>query len=348
MDLKHDRALIAISVIVLVVLIVGEVYIYTFNANSIYGISTTPEDDGVSYTITSGISSTYEIVITDNGDFESPTEFYVYYDGNYKSNLDDVFQPIGAKKLTQDYYVSQLIYQLENRGITAVTKVNADELKEALNGDISSSDCKKGLIVVSGALPDTVYTGKTGDLILNWVDNGGSLYWAGNLIGACYATEDELVSVDGYQDLFFGCECLNTGDTDKAFSDIDSNNYRYALSLMNNSVKFGVDADAVPSCTAVGYTEDGYSSIAFVKHGNGMICVLAGDYSNNQRADLAQIVSAGLCYNSTMIYDKSGSVTRSTISGVADISIPDKYYSVYVYLGGYYLEYARCGFYGSS
>ena len=330
-----------IAVAIIAVIIVGEVYIYSFNSDDKYAIDTSISGSGMSYSIYSGNSNQFDIVITDNGDFAPSSEFYIYYDETYASNLSEVVQPIGSTKLDQGYYLSQLVLQLKNRGV-ATTTLNAGELKERLDGDIGSSDCGKGLIVLSGALPDTVYSGNDTDTIMKWITAGGRLYWVGNLIGSCYSTTNGIISVEtDYQQLFFGVsDCLNTKGNDKAYDDDNSNQYRNALSLSSNALKYALDTSSIPDSITLGYTDGKYSSISAVRHGNGMICIVAGDYSNDQRSDLAQVISSNICYQSELIDHRSGTVTRGSVNGVIDIPSID-HVSVYIYLGGYYLVDAR-------
>lgn len=330
-----------IAIAVIAVIIAGEVYIYSFNSEEKYSIGASISEGGLSYSVYSGISNQYDVVITDNGDFIPSSEYYIYYDETYASNLKEVIQPIGSTKLDQSYYYSQLVLQLENRGI-ATTTVNADELREKLDGDIASLGCEKGLIVLSGAPPDTVYSGKDTDTIMKWITAGGRLYWAGGAIGSCYSTKDKVIPVEtDYQQLFFGVsDCLNMNGNEKAYEDDNSNQYRNALSLSSNALRYAPDTASIPDSITLGYTDGKYSSISLVRHGSGMICIVAGDYSNDQRSDLAQMVSSNICYQSEMIDHKSGTVTRGSVSGICDIHASG-HVSVYIYLGGYYLVNAK-------
>jgi hypothetical protein len=337
---RSEAPILAIAAVLVVILLVGEAYIYTLDPDDLYEIGSVRTGDDINYSITSGASNEYDVVISENGGFAPIDTLYIYYDEKYVSNVEDVWQPIGAKPLTQSYYISELKYQLENRGFTersskSIKTLDAEELEKTLSGDLDSTSFGKGLVIISGALPHTVYSGDPDDLVLRWISDGGTLYWAGNLLGAWYSTTDDLVPVDGYQDLFFGADCLNVSDIDKAASDITENDYRYALSLMNNRVKYGVNTSLIDGALGIGYTENEYSSIAFVKHGNGMISVIAGDYSNYQRTDLAQIISSGLCYSSTIIGSDGGKVTREKIEGTISVEGHTNI-SVYIYLGGYY------------
>ena len=338
----RDMKLIAVAVAIIAVLLIGEVYIYTFNTDDTYRISTSVSDGSLSYSIYSGISNQYDIVITNNGDFRPASEFYIYYDESYSFYLNDVDQPIGSVKLDQNYYVSQLKHQLSNRGVETVT-VNAAELKERLQTDIAGGTVCKGLVVVSGALPDTIYTGNSSDMIFEWISAGGRLYWAGNLIGSHYSTKSGNVEVDNdYQQLFFGVtDCLNMNGPRKAYNDDVSNDYRNRLSLSSNALGYAIDRTKVADVATFGYSDGNYSSVSIVGYGSGMICIVAGDYSNDQRSDLAQIISSNLCHHSKLIDGRTGNVTRGSVDDTMTIPSSD-YVSVYIYLGGYYPVCARC------
>ncbi len=347
MNIMRDRGIVIIAVLILAAVLIGEVYVYTFNADSTYSADSEITSDSFTYNVHSNISNCYDVVLSDNGSSAPLRGYYLYYDSTYSSNLKDVDQPIGSTKLDQEYYVSQLKYQLSNRGVE-VTTVNAEELGRAIADDISENTCRKGLICVSGALPDTVYKGNSSDSILTWIKNGGYLYWAGGLIGSCYSTADGIADVTAdYQSMFLlSSDCLNTGDTDKAYSEITSNDYKNALSLSGNSVKYGVKTSSLTTgYLAVGFCEKEYSSITFVENGKGCVCIVAGDYSNAQRADLAQVIAAHLCWESKIVIHESGSVTRTTVTGTSSVSSTEGYRSAYIYLGGYYLEYGRCADY---
>lgn len=343
--MRRDTPLVIISVCIIGLILIGEAYIYTFNADSAYRADASVSADGVHYSAYSGISNRYDVVVTDNGSLPPVSEYYVYYDVDYVSAAKETNHPIGGKELNQEYYVSQLVHQLENRGISPKI-INASEFAEMLN---SGNEKSKAVIVVSGVLPETVYAGDTFNAILPWIDAGGRLYWAGNLLGAYYSTADKIIPVQGNYELsFFGVECLNKNtDLNKSYTPVSSNDYRDRLCLTNNSVRYAVNVSALFSasvpCLELGYTEEGYASAALVKCGSGQICLLGGDYSNYQRADLVQILASGLTYQSDLVGYAKGIVTRNTVSDTINTPIDSsRHYSVYVYFGGYYPEYGRC------
>jgi hypothetical protein len=337
MDVKK---IVAISLVLILVLVVGEYAIYGMDHT--YSSSAGISDGEVSYSVYSSGADVYTTMVVDNGSMDSIHTLYIYYDETYFSNCENVKTAVGAKATTQEYYIEQIKLSLANRGFEDVVVLSADELSSAMAGDIGS-DFSKGLLILSGALPDTIYKGNTTDEIFRWMSAGGTLYWIGGVIGECYATQTGLVDVSGYQQLFFGTQCVNTdttGDTDTAYSDIDSNGFRSALSLMNNSVRYGLDTSGLENSLSIGFTDGTYSSISFVKYGEGQICVIAGNYSSNQRDDCAQIISSGLSYDSKIIGMESGSVTRGTVYGAIDVGSYANV-QVYIYIGGYLTVYGH-------
>jgi hypothetical protein len=344
--MRSNAKFYVIFVLILTAVLVGEVYIYTFNTDQ-YTSDVSISGNTVSFEVTSSVSTTYSIVISDNGDFEPNVSYYIYYDYDYGSMVNSVEVPVGARAFTEDYYISQLLHMLENRGITNVTILNAQELKEQLLSDTMNGTCNMGLIVLSGALPDTIYTGNGNDPIFEWLGGGGRLYWAGNLLGRYVATPGsttDLGADNNYQKLFFGTECLNTGEDEKAYSDVTENEYRNTLSLMDNDIIYAADASKLPSALQIGYTNGTYSSTLLTAYGTngGMICVIGGDYSTNQRNDLAHLISSGIGPNSVMVGFATGPAGGATRSGTIDVSIRDGSNAVaYVYFGGYFPIYGK-------
>lgn len=338
---RSDRTVVAIAVAIVAVILIGEVVVYTSDYTD-YSAEASIEDGVISYTVSADGSKTYSVVVSDSGSYGRVQTLYLYYDESYPSDVEDVEADVGAPALTQSYHLSQLVQLLEYRGVTDVEYVNAAELKEVLEslvGDGTSSGT--GLVCLSGVLPETVYTGHEDDPIFQWLSDGGSLYWAGNLIGYGYGTADgRIVKVENYQELFFGSECLNTGDADRAYEEYEGNSYLTALSLQNNHVKYGVDATKITdrSCLSLGYQCDGYASITAVSYGAGAVFVFGGDYIDYQRYDMAQVIASGIGPDSKIVKVVTGEV-RGTAEGTVTVETDSTDLSAYIYLGGYYVVY---------
>lgn len=342
-DKRSDRPAIAIALVIIAVILIGEVIVYTSDYTD-YSADATLTDGTVSYDVTSGGTKPYSVVVNDNDDYTGTDTLYIYYDETYPTDYEDVDVSIGAQVLDQKYYTEQVVNLLKSRNYHNIVFVDSEQLAEALAEDVSSGTCRgSGLLMTSGVFPDTVYKGDSNDPIMRWMSEGGSLFWVGNLIGAYYASPDGLHPVDGYQSLFFGSECLNTGDADAAYSEISGNDYTHALSLQNNNVKYAVNPDMLPedrTNLSIGFTEDGYSSITLVQYGAGMVCVLGGDFSNYQIYDLVQTIASGLGPQSTMVSLRTGTVSNGTETGTIE-DVTGRNLSAFIYLGGYYPVYGK-------
>ena len=341
-DKRGDLRLIAVAIAVMAVLVIGEVIVYTSDYTD-YSADASMDGGAVSYSISGHGSKNYSVVVSDNGSYGPIERLYIYQDDSYRTNYEKVTVAVGARELDMGYYVEQMAPTLRYRGIQDVTVLDAEGLKEALESDIASGGCSgAGLVMISGAFPDTVYKGSADDVVMTWISAGGSLYWVGNLIGSCYATQDSLVPVDGYQELFFGSECLNDSGG-KAYGEVQSNDYCSLLSLKNNQVRYAVDCSKIDgrSALAVGFqSEEGYSSAALVSYGSGMVAVIAGDYSNMQREDLAQIIASGIGPESHVIGTATGTVSGNA-SGTIAVTPASGECRAFIYLGGYYPVYCR-------
>ena len=198
---KSDKPAVIIAVALLAIILIGEVIVYTSDYTD-YSAEAELEGDSLGYQVSADGSKTYSVVVNDNGTYDGIDRLYIYFDESYPANYEDVDVSIGAQALDQEYYLEQVVNLLKPRNFHDITYVDAEQLADALAGDLASDGCgTAGLLVISGALPDTVYTGNADDTIFQWMSEGGSLYWLGNLIGECYATADGLRHVENYQEL---------------------------------------------------------------------------------------------------------------------------------------------------
>lgn len=334
--MRSDKPIIAITIAIVAIVIIGEVVVYTsdytdYNATASYDTAS----GTVHYEISASGSKVYTAMIIDH---VRPTDrVYLYYDGDYESAVEDVTVAVGARELTQDYYIDQLQAVLKYRNIQAEI-VDADRLAELMN----LSGTGQNVVCISGALPVTVYDGSSSSAIFSWLDSGGNLFWAGNLIGRYYSTTEEIVEVpSGFQSMFFGSECLNTGDTNKATEEVTDNGLTHGLSLVNNDTKYGIDISRISGrdTLSTGFVNNGYTSVSAVQYGSGSIFVFGGDYSNNQRNDIAQIIASGISPSSSIVAENDGTVTRGTVK--EDMAATGSDLGIYIYLGGYYPVYGR-------
>ena len=350
--MNHDRIIMILAASLLAIVLIGEVVVYTSSTDS-FDVNAEYEDGSVSYSISVSGSQAYNVIVMENG-MAPMTELYIFYDPEYASCTQAEKGPIGSKPLDQKNYIDQFLYSLAAASDLPVRILNAEELKDAMSDDVGS-DIRKGLLVLSGALPDVIYKGTSADLVFQWLGDGGRLYWAGNILGKYYSTAAGIEDVSSeYQKLFFGTECLDTdtlgnGFVSNDFTRGETASLRYDLAIKNNRVKYGMDTAALDAhgnkYRALGYADDaqGYASIVLTEYtgGKGMICVLAGDLSRNQRSDLVQVVSSGIDHSTNILGTAAGSQRYGTSTGEIDVGLPVPIMTAYIYLGGYYPVYGR-------
>ena len=336
---KKTAFLIAVTVILSLAIVSGEILTYCVNTHS-YDSDAEFSYGTVSYSVSSNGSDVYSAVLFDNGAMEPVSKLYIYVDESYDRYLEDVLKKDSVQYFEEQYYAEQIQKALKFRGFDDVTLIDSDGLTEMI-GSTLSDPIGIGLFVTSYSLPSGIYTGTSGDRIFSWIDNGGSLYWTGSEIGRYYRDSDGMHRVSDNQMLFFGSECVNTDSgLAHATSSID-NGFREALSLKNSGMEFALNTSGLTDSLSIGYSENGYSSISFVKHGSGMICVMGTmPEIMTQLDDTAQIIASGVTYDSKIIRCDSGKVTRSTVSRIVDFNVTLDVH-IYIYIGGTYTVYGR-------
>lgn len=332
----NDRKLMAFVALIVMVIIAGEAYIYCNDWNDMYDVRFSEN----AVTIEANSSAIYDIVSIDNGDMDRSSKTVLYFDPSYGERLDKTHHATGGTYLSQEYYISQLRIQLGYRGTDTVT-MNAEELREMMSGSVAAGRCDQSVIMVSGAIPDTVYSGRESDLVVEWLGMGGRLYWAGGIIGQYSSSSDGTVEDLGAdrQSLFLGAVCQNPEET-YGLEETDPD-WKDALCLAGNGTMYAINPAKVASALPMGFTDGTHSSICLVGHGSGMICILGGVLSNDQRSDMAQIVSSGATYASVLVDHIHGSVTRTAVTETVNIGDSPGNIVIYAYLGGYFTVYGR-------
>ncbi len=350
--MSGDRGLIVLTVAVIALIIAGELAAY----GDVYSYGSEVHEDG-SYEVSTSGAHVYDVVSSDNGQYESVRTLLVLSDDGYGGVSHDVTVEVGARALDEEYYTLQLLNNLEYLGFTDVRKVDAESLKTALADE---DPARIGLVVLHGALPDTVYTGSSGDALLSWISSGGTLYWAGEALGKYIGHSDGTVTLapSGYQSLFLGSECLidmevsenprDNRNIGRVYERIDDG-YSEALCLKNNNVLYGIDSTLLEDgrkALMTGYTDGKASSVSLVSSGTGCICVMGGLFSNYQRMDLATVIAAGIGPESSIADADHGTVSHGSVEG--DVDVGDGNVTVFVYLGGDFSVYGRTYYLGGN
>lgn len=333
-----DNKFLILSVIVCLAIVFGEVATYK-SAFQNYDSEVTAENGVIDYSIYSSGADTFTVTAFDNGNAQALTELYIFMDDDYDAHISEARSLSGVVSSDQQQVIKRIVNSLELRGFTNISVLDADDLAYAMENDLVSGETK-GLLMLSYALPGSIYSGSADDLLLRWVDSGMTLYWATSPIGRFYHSDDGLVTVEDNDELFFGKECVNYGDTNYAFTVLEADGLTEALALKWNRVKFALDVSDIPNSMTVGFSEDGYTSISFVGYGAGTICVFGGDYDRDLCDDITQVISSGMTLDSKVIGIESGNITRGNVTGTIPYNDAENI-TVYVAIGGYYTSYAK-------
>ena len=335
--MKIDK-LVVLAVILCSVVLIGELTAYGPNTHN-YNADCTLDGNIVNVSVSSSGSDTYSVIFMDNGTFAPPVQLYIFSDERYDEFFDEARKTSNINRFDQHFAIDQITRSLRIRGLENIAICNEEKLLSSMTDDIGSGT-PKGLLVISYALPQSIYSGEDGDLIFEWIKDGNSLYWMNSPIGMFYQDGSKLFEVTNSQELFFGKECINTDGNDLALYAID-NELTNALSLKWNRTIFGMDPTGIAGAVSFGFTQDGFVSTSMVPLGEGMVCVMGGRYDRNQCDDISQIISSGVsCYSDVLKVD-TGSVRRGTV--YVDFDVPGGTGSLYVFvsIGGIYTVYGR-------
>lgn len=128
------------------------------------------------------------------------------------------------------------------------------------------------------------------------------------------------------------------------------NGFTEVLKLHNNNLANGVDVSSIEGALALGYSENGYSTIAIVPFGDGEITVFSGSFSINQPFyqldDIGQVVASGVSSSSMVLVYEAGEKGPGDLT--LEIQLPEDAAGavVYVSVGGTYIRYAEAYHHG--
>jgi len=330
MNLKASAPVI-IAIIFIALVIGGEMIIATSTHDD---FSCEIRAEGGSIIIDVDADGSHQLnAISMNGSYGRPDKVYIYYDATYESEYDDVQVAVGARPLSESYYVKMVKESLRVRDITDVEFVDAESI-----ADVVASDGRDiAIVFVSGTFPDTIYDGTSDSQIIRWIESGGRLYWVGNIIGKYISHQDSVESVDNGTTLFLGSECIDDEIVD-SFDKYLDNGLTEALSIINNRTRYSVIVDKLPSDSvynAFGYTDGERYSTILIEKGDGCIAIFGGVYTDYQRIDLAQVIASGISPD-TEIVDSYEGPTHGKAS--VSLMIGER---VYAYLGGDLVVYGK-------
>ena len=327
---RKDIFPILTAVIVIALVLAGEI-IVTTDSHDDFSTSVTTDGDDVQITIESRRPLVYTAVSLIDS-LDTPKTVSVFYDKDYMSAAESGVASTGGRALDENYYVEQIDATLKVRGIDYSEIVDAKGLAEVMSKDGRDN----AVIVISGSLPDTVYDGTSDSLVLDWIGSGGRLYWIGSVLGKYISHTDSIETVESGTTLFLGSECID--DTRIRGYDLIDNGFRDAFYIQSNLTTFGVDTSKLPKDVdylSMGFTDGNRSSITVMGSGDGLVCVIGGEYTIRQRMDLAQMVASGIGPDTVIVDTAVGSV-----SGTDNVTL-QKGDHIYVTIGGYFPVYAE-------
>ena len=337
MSMRHKVDLVVVLALALcAVVVVGEYCTYYSDIHE-YGSTATWSDGRVDYTVSSSGSDVFSAILLENDGRKPVTDLCIFIDDGYMDHYAEAHGLSGAVYLDQEYYAKQVWEALRFRGFSEVIQCSSSEISDYLRSTLSDPS-GHALMVMSYSLPSEVYDGTDGCLLLEWMSEGGALYWLGSEVGRFYTDGSSLVEVSGNQELFFGVRCIHDGSMEVADTKVD-NGFTDAFRFKNSSLQFALDSSVIDGAISMGYSLDGYSSIVFVPFGSGQICVFSGNFDVNQIDDIGQVIASGLTVDSEISCVQEGKVVRGTIEG--SIDVPRAGCTLYIYTGGFYMNHGE-------
>jgi len=323
----NDKWLLALAAVIVAFIMVGQVVAYW--ANPFHYEANVEISEGEIVFSLSSPSSEFSVLAYENGGFEPVTELYVFIDAGYCS---------GQSLSEQNIFLGQVKRELEIRGFPEPITVDADGLRSLMSGPGSG----KGILMLSGAFPDTVYTGSADDPVFSWLDGMGSIYWLNGKIGHTVSHADgSTTPVDDADMLFFRMdEAIRTSSDgpigrergqDRAIGEMLCVNYGVRAGDVTNGLNINIGGRTL----SIGFSdEDGFGSTTLTDRGEGkgMIVVFGGGLNGDTRVAVAQIVASGISYNlnEDEIGFQTGTV-RGTYNGT--MGPADEFTEVYIFFG---------------
>ncbi len=335
-----NKGVWAVIAVFVCLMLAGEMLVYAVDPYS-YDIEMTDDGNTLYYSLESSTSADYHVAVL--SDTVAVGGVYCYYDSAY-----------GVSMITHDQLslmVEELETELDLRGAAYEGRLDAQELADLMSADLTQGTAAEhAFICGAGAFPDTVYTGAADDLLVLWLQAGGTVYWINGVIGLYSAdAQGRLTAVAGYSELLFGeGGAVNTCD-DMEFAEDPGNERELGatLSVYYSLINNGLRTD-LPYSISIGFEQGGYGSVVLVRSadGNGTIGVfggtsLRGIFNKEAPRFLAQVVAAHLGYSTVLLDAVDGSVDDS-FAGTVDLSALSGEKAAFTYLGD---TVALCGKY---
>jgi len=311
-----NRTIQALIIILCVCLFAGEA-LEILHPSYGYNTEIRLQDNGFSYSLSSSAPAEYNILFTDNSDKSSVETLYLYCDESYGSTYPEY----GS-------VVSQMESRFSDRGLNA-TRADTPKLSDIL----SSSPVKTGIVMGSGAIPETL-----ADDLLDWIQSGGTLYWTYDVIGQYLSKDDGTyyTAETSRQSDFLGSECTRMERVTSVTKETTTG-FTQGLGLNNKEMLGALDTSELSSLfLSVGYQFNSLSEVVLLRCGSGTICVISGDHDMYQISDIVQVVCSGLTEKSSLlsiVNEKTG-LLHSKSGKVESVLSTGNEYVVYSFVSG--------------
>lgn len=239
-------------------------------------------------------------------------DVYIYYDRRYPNSL------VGRKEWLG--IADHMFVQLKTRGYRgAVSTVDANRLQKLM-----STKEKSVIIIPSGVFPDTVHNSSI-SLVHDWLEAGGILIWAGDLIGLYYGHLNEewydlgshVDEIQNWQEnvqRILSYNVISSMPSDTNIIVTEDSVFSNALDLRYEDASRGPVLDELLANNGVvlgkvGAGDSGRTSVAFLPVGSGGVVLFAGTILPGLHTqgvtyvarDMAQILTSGFIDSSKRI-----------------------------------------------
>ena len=331
----NTKLLLVLSAALVAMVLIGQVAAYAVNPFH-FSSDAEVKDGEIVFTVNAR-SAEFSVLAFDNGTFEPVTELYVFIDGRYSS---------GRSMTQQTAFLKQLRPELSIRNFKEPIEVDADELKVLMNGPGSG----KGILMISGAFPDTVYSGDGTDPVFTWLESNGSIYWLNGKFGHFVSHDDgTMTELENTDRLFFGSDgMIRVADENPIGTARGSDRAVGEMLYVNTGLRAGdvtngLNENMGGKTISIGFVdENGFGSTTLTDRGcgKGMIAVFGGGLLPDVRITAAQVIASGISYN---INADDVAFHSSRVNGTyqGSISDADMFTDIYIFIGKLHTVYGK-------
>lgn len=290
-------------------LLAGQAIAYYVPASG-FGIDTDVDGSRIKYTVRSGFDSQYNEVHLSNP-YNTPVRYYVLVDSSYPWMSD-------PSSVEPTYYFLQK--EFAKSSSFSIEPATSEKISQMMSDSLSSGTFDTGLIAGTGSLPDTVYDGTASSLIVQWMNAGGTMYWAGGEFGRYISSQNGITEVPDYYDsvslALFGSSHLFNESGETTFGNVRISEELTTLSgAYFADTTYGVNMSKLSAPHLyLGYTDGTHASITIMKYGCGQLTMF-GNYATFQNSSyLAHVVMMKYTHSTELVSYKTGSINHKTFS----------------------------------